>query len=74
MKLFYFGWHKHGTNFGIVPAETKEEAIVKYNEIAQKKDKEQEESWGRSLGKYEKFSNPPIIEEIEEGIYLDNHD
>lgn len=73
MKLFYFGWREHGTNFGIVPAENKEEAIEKYKAIARAKDKEKEEDFGRKLGKHESYSNPPIIEEIIEGIYLDNH-
>lgn len=74
MKLFYFGWHEHGTNFAIIPAETKEEAIEKYNEAAKEKDIKEEKSWGRPLGKYEKYSNFPIIEEIEGCIYWDNHD
>ena len=73
MKLFYFGWNESGTNFAIIPAETKEEAIEKYNIAAKEKDIEEEKYWGRPLGKYEKYSNFPIVEEIECGIYWENH-
>lgn len=42
MKLFYFGWHKHRISFAIIPANTKEEAVEKYNAAAKEKDVEEE--------------------------------
>ena len=79
MKLYYFGKQKHGTDFAIVPANSKEEAIKVLKEARKKELEDLYEEFPSY--KEEKEENRPyfglenqICEEIKNGVYFDNHD